>query len=97
METSRTFLVILQDFRKKRQNFVDNPIEMKVRMNDHSNCTEFHNYLLNNQELSMRIFLDRNCSHTDGVVNNIQFVLFDFVSYPYKVCVRRTTTCITLS
>ncbi len=26
METSRTFLVILQDFRKKRQNFVDNPI-----------------------------------------------------------------------
>jgi hypothetical protein len=27
METSRTFLVILQDFRKKRQNFVDNPIE----------------------------------------------------------------------
>ncbi len=28
METSRTFLVILQDFRKKRQNFVDNPIDL---------------------------------------------------------------------
>ncbi len=35
METSRTFLVILQDFRKKRQNFVDNPIIPKEAVHHH--------------------------------------------------------------
>ena len=34
-------------------------VEMEIRTNSHSNCTEFYNYLLNNEEWLKRIFLGR--------------------------------------
>jgi hypothetical protein len=53
METSRTFLVILQDFRKKRQNFVDNPIEFGYNM-------DFIQIYDNTQKTIVSLMIDSN-------------------------------------
>jgi hypothetical protein len=42
--------------------------ELKIKMNGHFSCTEFYNYLLNNQELLKQIRSGEKYSHVAKVM-----------------------------